>query len=84
MTQGPSPRPPPWALAAGLPSPNPGETFCQYVERLGLDCAELLEGLNERTAVLANPRLASRIAHDMPEAYSRYLAARHRAAHGAI
>jgi hypothetical protein len=70
---GPIPTPPSWAVAAGLPAPTRGETFRDYVTRLGLSPSELLEGLTTRTAVVANIRLASKVADTMPEAWQKHL-----------
>jgi hypothetical protein len=70
---GPEPTPPYWAIEAGLPEPEEGETFRAYVCRLGLDADELLEGLRPRTAVVANMRLAGKIADICPEAWDRHL-----------
>ena len=73
------PKPPQWALAAGLPEPHTGEDFCAYVERLGIDCDELIVELTERTLPLANSRLAAKLTLECPEAWSRYKQARRRA-----
>lgn len=66
------PDPPAWALSAGLPAPRGGENFVVYVERLGLEPDDLLDGLDDRTAPLANIRLASRLLEAMPGAFNRY------------
>ena len=68
------PEPPKWALDAGLTLPRTGETFSQYVERLGLSCPELLDELTERTICLANLRLATRLQYEMPGIFRRHVA----------
>ena len=70
------PRVPAWALATGCPAPYEGETFSEYVGRLGLDPEELLLGLNERTYVLANQRLASALIRRSPDSFAAYVRAR--------
>jgi len=70
------PNPPQWALDAGLPAPRDGETYCAYVERLGLDCDELMVELTERTLPLANSRLAAAIARACPDTFDAYKRAR--------
>ena len=62
-----------WAVEAGLPEPEPDETFEQYVERLGLRSGPLVEGLTERTMCLANVRLSSELAKHLPDAWDRHL-----------
>lgn len=69
-----TPRPPQWALDAGLPQPLEDESFCEYVARMGLDCQELLVGLSYCTMPLANYRLATRLQRDMPVEFDRYVA----------
>ena len=76
----PPPTPPLWAINAGLPEPKDGESFCAYVERLGLDCEWFLEDLTEQTAELVNLRLASLLMDKMPKefrAHVRMLVAAH-------
>jgi hypothetical protein len=70
-----SPAPPAWALAAGLPEPEDGEGFDRYVTRLGLDCAYFFEDLTERTAELANLRLASYLIDVMPGSFRAHVRA---------
>ncbi len=68
----PSPVLPSWAK--GAPQPDPGETFEEYCRRFGIGEGEidrLLEGLDERTAVLANMRLASYLIRHLPEAWQK-------------
>jgi hypothetical protein len=77
-----SPRPPQWALDAGLPPPVEGESFCAYIERLGLDCDYLLEGLTGRTLPCANSRLASLLMRELPDAFWAYAEKRRLAAIG--
>lgn len=67
------PNPPRWALAAGLPRPRKYESFRHYVGRLGLDADLLLEGLDDRTAVLANIRLASRLQIELPHEFDLHV-----------
>jgi hypothetical protein len=67
------PRPPHWALHAGLPEPHADEGFCEYVIRLGFSDQEMLEGLTERTMPLANWRLATRLQRSMPQHFSEYI-----------
>lgn len=67
---------PEWAIWAGCPPPTQGELFDEYVRRLGLDPAPLLDGLTEQTLVLANYRLWSMLMRGCPEAFSNYLSAR--------
>lgn len=76
--EGPKPRLPQWAIWAGCPLPKQGETFRQYVTTLGLDPEELLEGLEPRTAVNANLRLASALMDAYPSGLPAYIAARRR------
>jgi len=68
-----TPRPSQWALDAGLPGPAEDEGFCEYVTRLGLDCAELLHGLDRRTVSLANVRLSTKLQRDMPLDFTRHI-----------
>lgn len=67
------PAPPPWALNEGLPEPREGETFLPYIRRLGLDPEPLLEGLNARTIVLANSRMATTLQRAMRPVFDRYV-----------
>ena len=67
--------PPAWALAAGLPEPFTEETFEEYVTRLGLDCAYFFEDLTERTAELANLRLASYLIDACPGPFRAHVRA---------
>ena len=67
------PEPPQWALDAGLPAPQEGEGFSQYVTRLGFDADDLLDELTERTAPLANGRLASALRKAMPDVWDSYV-----------
>lgn len=67
------PTPPEWALAAGLPSPEDGEGFIEYVTRLGLGAEVLTHDLDERTAELANIRLASLLQKEMPADFRLYV-----------
>ena len=67
--------PPAWALAAGLPEPEDGEGFARYVTRLGLDCAWFFEDLTERTAELANLRLASYLIDACPGPFRAHVRA---------
>lgn len=72
--------PPQWAIDAGLPGPKRAEDFESYVARLGLDAGELLEELTERSAPVANVRLATSLANHLPDSYSQHveaLCARH-------
>lgn len=73
------PKLPAWAVWAGFPEPGPDEGFCVYVERLGLDPEPLLEGLNERTYILANIRLASALMHADPVGFELYIVQRRQA-----
>jgi hypothetical protein len=73
MFDGPVPTPPFWAVEAGLDEPYEDETFRAYVRRLGLDPSELLADLTPRTAVVANIRLAHKIAQLCPQAWERHL-----------
>jgi hypothetical protein len=75
-----SPEPPQWALDAGLPPPVGGESFCAYVERLGLDCDSLLVELTSRTLPLANSRLAALLTRELPEAFWAHVEKRRAAA----
>ncbi len=66
----PQPEPvlPSWT--EGAPQPDPGETFEEYCRRFGIGEGEidrLLEGLDERTAVVANVRLASYLTRHLPD-----------------
>lgn len=68
-----TPKPPQWALDAGLPEPEPREDFCDYVTRLGLDCSELFEGLTPRTMVVAQMRLAQKLADETPDVWRAHV-----------
>lgn len=68
-----TPKPPQWALDAGLPGPELGEDYCAYVSRLGLDCSELLEGLTTKTAVVAHIRLAQKLADGAPDVWNAHV-----------
>jgi hypothetical protein len=71
-----TPKPPQWALDAGLPPPVEGEPFVQYIERLGLDPDPLLEDLTVRTLPLANSRLASLLFRELPDVFWAHVASR--------
>lgn len=73
MDYGLQPDPPQWALAAGLPEPESGETFSEYVLRLGLSPDSLLDGLTEQTVCLANGRLATALQRSMPQSFDLYV-----------
>lgn len=68
-----TPRPPNWALAAGLPAPDEDEAFLAYVTRLGYSGDDLLVDLDERTMSLANIRLGTKLQHSMPVAFDRHI-----------
>jgi len=68
-----TPRPPDWALAAGLPAPHEDESFLEYVTRLGYSGKELVAELDERTMTLANVRLANKLQQSMPVAFDRHV-----------
>ena len=70
-----SPEPAQWALNAGLPKPHPEEGFIEYVERIGLDATELLEGLHERTVCLANYRLNTQLQRQIRPAFDAHVQA---------
>jgi hypothetical protein len=70
------PEPPAWALDAGLPAPTPGEDFNAYCQRLGIDPAPLVDGLDARTECIANLRLADRLQRDLPRAWQAHIDAR--------
>lgn len=72
MPKFPPPEIPEWASATGCPLPKRGESFRTYVERLGLDFDDLTIELCERTADLANLRLASELRKRNPESFQRY------------
>lgn len=67
------PKPPRWALDAGLPAPRDEETFAPYVLRLGFDPKDLLVDLTEQTAPLANYRLATTLQRCMPEVFDSHI-----------
>jgi len=69
----PQPEAPSWAIEAGIPLPGEREGFRDYVLRLGIDPTPMLDGLTERTAVLANIRLSSRLADEMPDVWNAHL-----------
>lgn len=68
----PQPKPPQWALEAGLPAPKKDECFVSYVARLGIDADELLVELRAETASLANLRLGSYLISTMRKAFTRH------------
>lgn len=72
------PRPPAWALWAGLPAPDPAEDFSTYVTRLGLDSESLLTGLTPNTLPIANRRLATELMRKLPWFYEGYVEAKRR------
>ena len=67
------PEPPEWALDAGLPKPEKGEGFFEYVTRLGLDPGPLLIDLNDRTMCMANLRLAHALKCAMPHVWDLHV-----------
>jgi len=81
------PSPPQWALDAGLPAPKARESFEKYCLRLGFsqdDIDELLTGLNDRTYVLANSRLAAYLVRRLPEHWEAYKKRRRLSAIGTL
>jgi hypothetical protein len=77
----PRPIPPDWAVEAGIPYPDPRESFMDYCERLGIDGYRLLYGLEPRTAELANIRLATAIKIKAPLAFLTHWRERYRESH---
>jgi hypothetical protein len=74
-----TPHAPKWAVARGLPAPEEGEGFFQYCERIGIEEAEVfsfVEGLDERTAEIANARLGTHIVRTMPGMFRHAIASR--------
>lgn len=67
------PKPPQWALDAGLPAPEKNENYCEYVTRLGYNCSELLADLTPRTHQIAHERLVSKLIVSLPEVWDRHL-----------
>ena len=68
------PRLPAWVINADLePRPEGGESYRDYVARIGFDPDELLVELVDRTAVMANNRLAHALSVRHGEAYHRFL-----------
>lgn len=67
------PRPPGWALDAGLPAPDPGEVLGEYCVRLGLDYRKLTDGLDARAAVNAHIRFVNMIADACPDVWQQHL-----------
>lgn len=73
-----APQPPQWALDAGAAEPLDGETFSAYCERIMVPpevAAGFFDGLTERTAPLANARLAAYLMEMWPEAFRAGVAA---------
>jgi hypothetical protein len=67
-----TPHVPPWAVAAGVPPPKPGESFEEVCRRLGIPdwlIDSFTDGLNEITEDIANARLASYLVVSQPEAF---------------
>jgi len=75
------PEPAQWALDAGLPAPREEEGFIEYVERLGLNAADMLVDLTARTAELANLRLVSTLRRLLPKEFDEYVRDRYDACH---
>lgn len=70
----PEPHPPWWAVIDGMPEPRPGEPFVAYWTRIGFDQAEVrasLDGLTDRTADVANLRMARLVGERVPGAKAR-------------
>lgn len=72
MPEFPPPEIPEWAIEAGCPAPERGESFQHYVERLGLDFEDLTIDLCERTVEIANVRLVSELRRRNPLSFERY------------
>ena len=68
----PSPQIPKWAEDAGCPLPLAGESFYDYVERLGLNFDELVADLDTRVPDMANNRLANTLRKACPECFKKY------------
>lgn len=66
------PRPPRWALEAGLPEPLAAESFRAYWSRLGVAESTLnavLRDLHGSTETVANERMSSYVARVAPDSY---------------
>jgi hypothetical protein len=70
----PKPEIPEWAEAAGCPLPLAGESFYDYVCRLGLDFDEVVADLDVRCPDMANQRLAAHLKHGAPDCFNAYYA----------
>lgn len=68
----PKPEIPGWAQDAGCPSPWPGESFYDYVTRLGIDFDVLVADLDSRIPDTANRRLAHTLEKGAPNCFIRY------------
>jgi hypothetical protein len=68
----PAPEIPRWAAESGCPLPLAGESFYEYVTRLGLDFDELVVDLDSRVPEMANQRLAAHLKHGAPTCFYRY------------
>lgn len=68
------PKPPEWALKAGLPPPTETETLHEYCDRLGVDYEALTDELVPRTLENVHIRFVSELARSCPDVWQNHLA----------
>lgn len=74
----PRPEIPEWARKAGCPQPQEGESFYDYVDRLGINFDEMVADLDARVPDMANQRLANALRLGAPSCYEGYKQFRNR------
>jgi hypothetical protein len=68
-----TPRPPEWALKAGLPPPAADETLHAYCRRLGVDYGRLTDGLDARTIGNVHLRFVNVLADRCPDGWRTHV-----------